>query len=226
MTTLDPRLSDSGSRVGKFKDPFSGLSHAVGAVLALAGTIVLATASRDTRGATAVAVVYGISLVALFSASATYHLVRGSESLDKLLRRFDHCAIFLLIAGTYTPTTWFALQGASRVWMLATVWGFAVCGIAMRVFWLGAPRWLYTGVYLAMGWMGMLQAGAFYRGLSTPVLALLAAGGLTYTFGAVIYGLKRPNPWPGRFGFHEIWHLFVLTAAILHFVAMYVLTRG
>lgn len=208
----------------RFKEPFSGFSHAAGSALAVIGTVVLGLVAQGS--AAIAAIVYGLSLTALYAASATYHLVRGTEAVGRLLRRFDHCAIFGLIAGTYTPTIWVALEGTTRNWMLAAVWGVALVGIAMRIFWLGAPRWLYVAVYLAMGWMGFLKAEAFYRGLPGAVLALLAAGGLTYTFGAVIYGLKRPNPLPGRFGFHEIWHLFVLLASVFHFAAVYLLVRG
>jgi len=208
----------------RFKDPFSGFSHAAGSVLAVVGTVVLGLVAKS--GVAFAAIVYGLSLTALYAASATYHLVRGTDALGRLLRRFDHCAVFLLIAGTYTPTIWVSLEGFTRTWMLAAVWGVAAVGIAMRIFWLGAPRWLYLGVYLAMGWMGFLEAKAFYRGMPGAALAMIAAGGLTYTVGAVIYGLKRPNPLPGRFGFHEIWHLFVLLASAFHFAAVYLLVAA
>jgi hemolysin III len=161
----------------------------------------------------------------LYAASSAYHLIRGSASTDRLLRRFDHCAIFLLIAGTYTPMLYGALDGTRRTVFLGIVWSVALIGILMRITWLGAPRWLYTAMYLGMGWIGVLQAGAFRRALPSTVLALIVAGGLTYTAGAIIYALKRPNFLPGRFGFHELWHLFVLAASALHFAAVYVLVR-
>jgi hemolysin III len=209
----------------RFKDPVSGLTHLGGLLAACAGTVALLLGAPRTASAMAVALIYGGSLIALYAASSVYHLVRGTEAMDRLLRRFDHCAIFLLIAGTYTPILWWALQGTQRAVYLAVVWGLALAGIVMRIAWLGAPRWLYTAMYLGMGWIGVLQGPTFWRALPGDVLAWVVAGGLTYTAGAVIYALKRPNPLPGRFGFHEVWHLFVLVASVLHFVAVFLLSR-
>jgi hemolysin III len=185
----------------------------------------VATVHRSTA-TLATVIVYGVSLMALYAASSVYHLVRGGEALDRLLRRFDHCAIFLLIAGSYTPMLYAALEGAQRTVYLGIVWAIALGGIVMRIAWLGAPRWLYTAMYLGMGWIGVLEAGTFRRALPSDVIALVVAGGLTYTAGAIIYALKRPNLIPGRFGFHELWHLFVLGASVCHFAAVCVLTRA
>jgi len=225
MTARQPNSADSIAS-GRFKDPFSGLSHAAGLVGATIGTVVLVLAA-PSRPSTIVSVaIYGVSLIALYGASSAYHLIRGSETLDRLLRRLDHCAIFGLIAGTYTPMLYSALQGTHRIVFLAIVWAIAIVGIIMRITWLGAPRWLYTAMYLGMGWIGVLQAGTFRRALPSTVIALVVAGGLTYTAGAIIYALKRPDLLPGRFGFHELWHLFVLAASAFHFAAVYVLARG
>lgn len=210
----------------RFKDPFSGWSHFVGLVAAAVGTFVLVAATRSNTASVAVVSIYGASLVALYGASSAYHLIKGTERLERLLRRFDHCAIFLLIAGTYTPMLWGALRGTHRAVFLGIVWSVALIGIVMRIAWLGAPRWLYTAMYLGMGWIGVVQANTFRQALPSTVIALIVAGGLTYSVGALIYAFKRPNLIPGRFGFHELWHLFVLGASGFHFAAVYVLAKG
>lgn len=225
MTAGQP-VSPHPASSSRFKDPFSGLSHAAGFVGATIGTIALVALAPGKMSTTVCVLVYGVSLMALYAASSAYHLIRGSESLDRLLRRFDHCAIFGLIAGTYTPMLWGALDGTRRLAFLGIVWSIALIGIIMRITWLGAPRWLYTAMYLGMGWIGVLEAGTFRRALPSTVIALIVAGGLTYTAGAIIYALKRPNFLPGRFGFHELWHLFVLAASAFHFAAVWVLTRS
>ena len=225
MTAVHPASSEP-LVAGRFKEPFSGFSHAVGLVGAAIGTIALVLVASGKPSTLASVLVYGLSLIALYAASSAYHLIRGNDSLDRMLRRFDHCAIFGLIAGTYTPMLYGALQGTPRVVYLGIVWSIAILGIIMRIAWLGAPRWLYTAMYLGMGWIGVLEAGTFRRALPPDVIGFVVAGGLTYTAGAVIYALKRPKLWPGRFGFHELWHLFVLSASALHFVAVFLLARG
>lgn len=201
------------------RDPFSGYSHLVGLGLAVVGGLWLAVAA--SRGASLAAVlVYAACMVALYAASSAYHLIDLGAEVTARLRRFDHAAIFLMIAGTSTPLFVHALSGSTRTFMLAAVWGVAVVGILLRAFWFGAPRWFYTATYLAAGWIVVLRWKAVMAGLPALSLGLLVAGGIVYSLGAVVYALKWPDPLPKRFGFHEIWHLFVMGGSALHFGAI------
>jgi hemolysin III len=203
------------------RDPFSGYSHLVGLGLAVVGGAWLAATA--SHGASLLAVlVYAACMVALYAASSAYHLVDLGEKVTARLRRFDHAAIFLMIAGTSTPLFVHALTGGARTLMLAAVWGVATVGILFRTFWIGAPRWFYVATYLAAGWIVVLQWKAVVAGLPALSFHLLLAGGVVYSLGAVVYALKWPDPLPKRFGFHEIWHLFVMAASALHFAAILV----
>jgi hemolysin III len=202
----------------RVKDPFSGLSHLAGFVVALAGLGWLAM--RSGGDASRGIMIYGASLLALYAASSAYHLVVAGERTTRVLRALDHLAIFFLIAGTCTPLFCRAFEGGTRTAMLAGVWGAAAAGIAMRVLWQKAPRALYTALYVAMGWMVVLRWQAVQHALPTTALVLVVTGGLVYTLGAVVYALRRPDPFPRLFGFHEIWHLFVLGGSALHFAAV------
>lgn len=201
----------------RLEDPVSGLTHLAGFVVALAGLAWLSV--RDGGDASHGLAIYGASLLALYAASSAYHLVVAGERTTHLLRALDHLAIFFLIAGTCTPLFFRAFEGSTRTAMLAGIWGAATAGIAMRLLWRQAPRALYTALYVAMGWMVVLRWRDVERALPITVLVLVVTGGLVYTLGAVVYALRRPNPLP-RFGFHEIWHLFVLGGSALHFAAV------
>ena len=199
------------------KDPISALTHFLGALAAIAGTIYLATQVDGTKRV--VFVIYGVSMVALFSASSIYHFFDLGEG-NKLLRKFDHMAIFLLIGGTYVPPLVHTLTGTWRIAMLALIGGLALAGVIFKLWWTACPRWLTAGIYLGMGWVILIPAHLVFPALSSASFTWLLAGGVTYSVGAIIYAIKRPNPIPGFFGFHEIWHLFVLAAAAFHFVFM------
>lgn len=201
-------------------EAFSAYSHLAGAFAALVGAGVLVVASRG-GAVLAAALVYGVSTVLLFSASAIYHALKEAEGGATLWRRLDHLAIFLMIAGSYTPICVVNLDGAWRWSILGVQWGLVVAGIFIKLFAMGAPRWLTVGIYLAMGWVGVVPMPLLLGRMSGLSLALLGAGGLFYSAGAVIYAFKRPDPLPGRFGFHEVWHLFVLAGAALHYGAIY-----
>jgi hemolysin III len=164
--------------------------------------------------------IFGSSLIALYTASALYHLLPLSPAGVARLRRVDHISIFLLIAGTYTPFCVLALDGIWRVGLLAVVWGLAVCGILLKIFWMDTPRWLSVALYLGMGWVAVFAAPALFRAVPIWGMAWVLAGALLYSAGALIYGLRRPNPAPGVFGFHELWHLFVLAGSACHFWAV------
>ncbi len=207
----------------RVKDPVSGFSHLGGCLLALVGFVALLVRARGHAGALASVCVYGVCLVALYAASSAYHLVIAGERMTRTLRLFDHIAIFLMIAGTCTPLYFHAFSGAARVIMLGGIWGAAALGIAFKIAWRGAPRALYTAVYVAMSWGMVLRGSALMAALPTAVWALVVAGGLTYTAGAIVYVARRPDPLPKIFGFHEIWHLFVLGGSALHYSAIAIL---
>lgn len=206
------------------RDPFSGYSHLAGLALALVGAVALGFVAHGAK--LAFALVYSASLIALYAASSAYHLVDLGQTLTARLRKLDHAAIFLLIAGTSTPLFAVALTGTARLTMIGVVWALALAGIAFRVLWHGAPRWLYTATYVATGWVVVLRWKAVVAGLDSAPFALLVAGGAVYSLGAIVYALRWPDPWPKRFGFHEIWHLFVLVASALHFSAIVLVVRG
>jgi hemolysin III len=204
----------------RLKDPVSGLSHLAGLGLALAGVAWLVACGGEDAGMNAGICVYGASLIALYAASSAYHLVVADERATRTLRALDHMAIFLLVAGTCTPIFWRAFEGAARTAMLGAIWGMAIVGIALRAAWGRAPRAVSTTLYVAMGWMILVRWAEVRRAIPGAALALVVAGGVTYTLGAIVYVLKRPNPFPRVFGFHEIWHLFVLGGSAMHFAAV------
>ena len=211
------------SLMAKFKDPVSGLTHLGGAILSIVGLVVLvryAVRFATIKHIIAFAI-FGAALILLYSSSAIYHLLRVPERINTLLRRIDHMMIYVLIAGTYTPICVIGLTGAWKLSMLIAVWVLATAGIIMTVVWFGAPRWLSTGVYLLMGWLVII---AFYPLIQlVPVggVTWLAIGGLLYTIGAIIYGFKWPKINSNWFGFHEIFHLFVIGGSLGHFWLMF-----
>ncbi|MFC5847376.1 PAQR family membrane homeostasis protein TrhA [Deinococcus petrolearius] len=165
--------------------------------------------------------VFGVSMALLYGASASYHSFRPGERGMLWLRKLDHASIFLLIAGTYTPMVYFGLGGGWRVGVLALVWGVALAGMALKLLTMRLPRWVSTALYLALGWLSLALLPEFVRTLPAGAVVWLAVGGVLYTAGAVVYGTKRWNPKPGFFGFHEIWHLFVLGGTAAHVVMMF-----
>jgi hemolysin III len=211
-----------------FKDPISGLTHGASTLLALAGLVVLLVVSPPNWLARAALLAYGLSLVLLFAASSTYHLVKTSPARELLLRKLDHTAIFLLIAGTYTPVCAIVLSGALRWGLLAVIWSLAAAGIALKFAFMRMPRWLSVVIYVAMGWLGVIGLGPLFQRVPLAGIGWLVAGGLLYTAGAVVYATKRLNFFPGIFGFHEVWHLFVSAASAAHFVFVltYVVPAG
>jgi hemolysin III len=154
----------------------------------------------------------------MFSSSAAYHLVKSKPQVIQALRKLDHSAIYLLIAGTYTPVCLHFFSGAWRWGMLGTVWGMALVGIVVKLFVINAPRWLTAGVYLLMGWLAVLAIQPMLAGIPPAALVWLLLGGLFFTIGAVIYITRRFNFVPGVFGFHEVWHIFVIMGCLSHFI--------
>ncbi len=214
-------------RVADLKPKMRGWLHLGVAPLTLVAGIVLVVLSPTTATRVGSAVFTGSALV-LFSVSAIYHTGTWSPRTWAFLRRFDHANIFLLIAGSYTPFSLMLLEGTQRVALLATVWTGAVLGVLFRVFWTDAPRWLYVPIYIAMGWAAVFFIPAFLDGathiggvgVGVAIFVMIVVGGALYTLGGVVYGFKRPNPWPRWFGFHEVFHTFTILAFVSHYVGV------
>ncbi len=201
------------------REPVNGLTHFVGVLLSIVALVVLlwlAIAARDARRLIAFTI-FGLSQIALFTASTLYHSLPLTPAGIAKLRRIDHMMVFVLIAGTYTPICLVALKGSWGWSLLAVVWGIALCGLIVKTRWMHAPKWLSTGIYLLMGWAAVVVAPVLFHRLPTGALLWLLAGGIIYTVGAVIYALKRPNPIPGVFEAHALWHLFVLGGSACFF---------
>jgi hemolysin III len=204
----------------KLREPFNGLSHLLGALLGLAALVVLVGLARGKPWHLSGFAIYGATLILLYTASALYHsLPLGERGLQRLLL-FDRVGIYLLIAGTYTPLCLVPLRGAWGWSLLGLVWGLALFGGLCEILWRGAPQWITTGLYLVMGWLAVIAFGPLLRTLTGVGLDWLVAGGIVYTVGAVICLTERPRLWPGTFGAHELWHLFVLGGSACHFVMM------
>jgi hemolysin III len=198
----------------------SGFTHLGGAVLAALGLLWLLIASWGSPAKTAVMLIYGVCLLMIYVTSATFHLTRASENILMWLRRLDHAAIYTGIAGTYTPFVYVALHGTTRWLLLGLVWGLAAIGVIYKLFFLKGRNSLWSlAFYVAMGWVGLLALPQGLAALPFGAVALLVAGGLVYSIGAIIFGLQRPNFHP-LFGHHELWHLFVLGGSALHFAAV------
>jgi hemolysin III len=203
----------------RIREPVNGVSHLIGLLLAGAGTLLLLRAAQGPSELVAFGV-YGATLILLYTASTLYHTLTPPERWRRALRTLDHIAIYFLIAGTYTPLALITLKGRLGWTLLAAVWLIALAGIPFKLFYLHAPIWLSTGTYLAMGYLALVAVVPIAHAVSFGGLAWLIAGGLAYTLGAVIYAQQRPDPFPGRFGHHEIWHLLVLTGSGCHFAFM------
>ena len=224
-------LSDQiGEVLADVKPRLRGWLHLGSAPLTLAAGIVLVALSPTGATKIANALFCGTGLL-LFTVSAIYHTGTWSPPVWRLLRRFDHSNIFLLIAGSYTPFSVILLDGLQRSVLLTVVWAGALLGVLFRVFWTGAPRWLYVPIYIAMGWAAVFFIPSFLDGavslgggIGVAAFVLICVGGGLYTLGGLVYGLKRPDPWPRWFGFHEIFHSFTVVAFAAHYVGVSLVT--
>lgn len=203
------------------REPFSGLSHLFGAVMAIAAIPYMLSNLPALNAGTYIAsyLVFGISMFLMFISSAVYHLMEISEAGIRALKRLDHMAIYVMIAGSYTPYCLIGLEGSQSWIMFGVVWGIAALGILKKIFWLHAPRWFSTALYLAMGWISIFVYEPLSQSLSAGAINWLLAGGISYSVGAVVYATKWPNI-SKSFGFHELWHVFVLGGAACHFVSI------
>jgi hemolysin III len=209
------------------KPRLRGVSHEYAFFVSLGTGAALIVAASDARARVAAAV-YAAALSALLGTSALYHRVTWRPRARRWMRRLDHSMIFVLIAGTYTPVALLALHGSLSHTILIVVWAGALGGMVFKLAWIDAPKWLFAAVYLALGWVSVAIFGELPAAIGWLGVAGLAAGGLLYTVGAVVYASGWPNPWPRVFGYHEVFHALVLAAATLHYavIAFDVLPRG
>lgn len=201
----------------ELRPTWRGWIHAGTFPVAIAAGIVLVLLA-DGAAATWACGVFAASSLLLFGNSALYHRFDWRPRTKAILKRIDHANILLLIAGTYTPLSVLALPPEKGSLLLILVWSGALAGILFRVFWIGAPRWLYVALYLLLGWAAVMYMGDLLQA-NVAMMVLVIVGGLLYTAGAVVYALKKPNPWPGHFGFHEIFHVCTVLAFLCHWTA-------
>lgn len=216
-----PLLDDAISRPEDVKPTWRGWIHAGTFPLAIVGGIILVSLA-DGAAAKWSTAVFALSSLLLFGISALYHRFDWAPRTKVLLKRMDHANIFLLIAGSYTPIAVLALPPEKGTLLLMLVWGGTILGIAFRVFWLHAPRWLYVLLYIALGWAAVMYLFDIFR-VNPATMTLIIVGGLLYTGGAIVYAMKRPNPIPGHFGFHEIFHVCTVLAFLCHWTGILLL---
>ncbi|HLT60559.1 MAG TPA: hemolysin III family protein [Microlunatus sp.] len=229
-TRMDPDLEPGrtgddpvGEVIRQVKPKLRGWLHAGMTPLALAAGVVLIVLAPTAPGKIGGAVFLAASLL-LFGTSGLYHRFHWGPLGEAVLRRMDHANIYVFIAATYTPLALILLDGGSRIALLTLIWSAAAIGLLFRLVWLSAPRWLYTVLYVAMGWAAVGWIGSFYAAAGAAVVALIVAGGVLYTLGAVVYGLKRPDPSPRWFGFHEIFHACTIAGFAVHYTAISLVT--
>ena len=211
-----PAAADPEVRV---RPRLRGLSHQYAFFASLAsGTLLVLLAA--TPRATLATAIYAASVSALFGVSALYHRSTWTTPARRRMRRLDHAMIFLLIAGTYTPVGLLVLEGTLATVVLAVVWGGAMAGIVLELAWTNAPRWLGGAVYLALGWVAVVATPQLFGRMGVAGGLLIVAGGLAYSVGAAVYALRRPDPVPAVFGYHEVFHLLVIAGAAAHFLAI------
>ena len=207
------------------REPINSLTHLIGAILSLFALIAM-LAKGFVNNASAVAIIsvaiFGISLILLYSVSATYHGVITSDKIIFRLRKLDHSMIFILIAGSYAPFSLIALGGSKGSVFFSIIASIAVAGILFRMLWFNCPRWLQTALYIGLGWAAIFMIKPLSQVLSPVSLFLLVLGGILYTVGGVIYGLKPKKLQLGKFGFHEIFHIFIILGSLCHFICVFI----
>jgi len=207
----------------KFRDPISGLTHFFGILLAISGLIALLSRTYGpfTVWHTVSFSIFGGAMIFLYTFSTLYHWLPVSGKTLEVFRKIDHIMIFVFIAASYTPICLVTLRGGWGWSIFGSVWGLTILGFFLKIFWLNAPRFLYTLVYLLMGWIIVIGVWPLTKMMLPYGILWLVIGGLFYSIGAVIYAIKKPDPFPKIFGFHEIFHIFILLGSISHFWMMY-----
>lgn len=206
------------------REPINGFTHLGGAILSFVGLLALVIKATLT-GASAIeiaaVIIFGISMILLYSASATYHLVMASDKVIAFLRKIDHSMIFILIAGSYTPFCLIALK-EHKGWILFTIIAsIAICGVLFKMIWFNCPRWISTCIYVGMGWISIFIIKPLYSAIPFEGVFLLVLGGIFYTIGAVIYAIKPSALKFKNLGFHEIFHIFILLGSLCHFISVF-----
>jgi hemolysin III len=211
------------STVAELKPRLRGWLHAYAAATSIVtGATMIAVAAALRGGpAAATTAIYSATVTMLFGTSAMYHRLNWSPRAHRVMKRLDHSMIFVFIAGTYTPIAVLTLPRTSAIAVLVAVWAGALFGVILQTAWRSAPRWLSAPCYIALGWVAVFVFPDLLHNAGVAAFVLIAAGGIIYTIGAVVYALKRPNPYPGVFGFHEVFHLCTLVAALCHYVAIW-----
>lgn len=222
---MEYSIAQTASRRERDRDPYdalrlwSAVTHGTGAALAVPGTLILLLCAQTIRQRLAF-LIYGLSMILLYTASTLYHCLRTKITGRRRLRKLDHCSICLLIAGSYTPICLLALWECCGPMLLAGVWLFAAAGILLSLVWITAPRWLSAGVYLAMGWLCVFAVKPLIASMSCTALVWLAVGGVLYSVGGVLYALKWPGKHNPHFGCHEIFHVFILLGSLCQYITM------
>ncbi|MGA8725641.1 MAG: hemolysin III family protein [Acidimicrobiales bacterium] len=219
VVTPDARREAAEVSSEPVKPVLRGVIHQVAFFVSLASGLALILVA-PTTGSALVMAVYAVSISSLFGTSTLFHRRTWGPVGRRRMRRADHSAIFLAIAGTYTAVAGIALDGWARTTLLAIVWAGALVGIAIRQLWLDAPKWVITIPYVTVGWAALVVLPQLERALGPAGFTLLLLGGLAYSAGAVVYAAKRPNPVPGVFGYHEVFHACTVVGAVLHYVAI------
>ena len=207
------------------QEKISCYSHLVGAFAAIAGTVYLIYVARMSVAHVVLSIVYGFSLILLFLASATYHALKQNENEISIWRKLDHIAIFFMIAGTYTPVCYIYLSGYWKWSVIMIQWALVIAGLFLKFFYLKAPHYFSTIIYLLMGWIGIVVIKEFLTTMPANAVFYLFAGGISFTVGAIFYAIKKPISWSGL-GFHEIFHLFVLLGGVFHYLLVYIALVG
>ena len=214
--------------IKKLKDPVSALTHIAGALFSIVGLVILIVTSAATKRSAwdiVSCTIFGCSLILLYSASGIYHSINSSEKTNRILRKLDHIMIYFLIAGSYTPIALGPLRGPWGWSIFGVIWGLAIAGLFLTLFWFSAPRWLTTSIYIVMGWIVLIAAFpmiSIFKDLNAfGSLSWLLLEGILYTIGGVLYALKWPKFKNKHFGFHELFHVFVMFGSLSHFWFVY-----
>lgn len=228
MTTSDPAFGANpgaalATAVAELKPRLRGWLHAYAATVSIASGATLVAVSAAMRGGRAggSTAIYAATVTLLFGTSALYHRLNWSPRGLAVMRRLDHSMIFVFIAGTYTPIAVLTLPHGTAIAVLVAVWIGAIFGVALQTAWPTAPRWLSVPCYIALGWVAVFVMPELLHNAGVAAMVLVMAGGIIYTIGGIVYGLKKPNPVPGVFGFHEVFHACTLLAAVCHYIAIW-----
>lgn len=212
----------------KMKEPVNTWTHFVTCIAAVIGLVLLIRLSYESTSTLITMVIYGVSLILLYAASSIYHWVRTTPKKELWLKKLDHCAIYLLIAGSYTPVFYHGLDGVWKWVMLLVIWVMSIIGIVLKLFFIHLPRYLSTAFYVTLGWIAVIPFVKLVDALPLGAIILMIVGGMLYTIGSIIYATKIFDFFPQKFGFHEIFHLFVTAGSVVHFIMMvqYIIPLG